>query len=58
MDPDAALNDLITFILTGEFSEAEERLEALREWRDRGSFPPKDPRPGEPQPVGVGWSTR
>lgn len=58
MDPNATLNDLITSVLNGEFSEAQDRLNDLRTWRNQGGFAPNDPRPGDPQQPGAGWPKR
>jgi hypothetical protein len=51
MDPDAALNALITFVRNGEFTEAQQVLDDLRAWHGKGGYPPSDPRPGTPQPA-------
>jgi hypothetical protein len=58
MDPDTALNDLITSVMNGELSEAQDRLEDLRAWRNQGGFAPKDPRTGTAQQSGAGWPAR
>jgi hypothetical protein len=59
MDPDACFDDMITFVMNGEFAEAREKLRELEEWNQRGGFPPVDPRAERgnlpPQPPGIGW---
>ncbi len=55
MDPDAALDELITAILLGDFERALQALLSLRSWQEAKGFAPKDPRAGRDQPAGPGW---
>jgi hypothetical protein len=64
MDPDQTFDAVITFVMNGEFGEAAAALNDLKQWCERGGFPPQDPRPhflsampsGDPQRPGVGWT--
>lgn len=55
VDPNAVLNDMITAVMKGALSEAKDRLNELRIWRNQGGFAPKDPWPGPPQQLGANW---
>jgi hypothetical protein len=50
MDPQVAWDDLLSAYAEGDFDRIEELATALREWLDRGGFPPTvigEPRLGE-----------
>lgn len=44
MDPNQALDDMITAVVAGDFATAGRALSQIQEWRARGGFLPSDPR--------------